>query len=94
MYARDHSGLRRDLIDWIDPLNDDGSSADPGDLVSVANLSPNRVFIRYQARTSGILTLTDSYSPGWTATVNGSPSEILSSQRCVSRRQDSSSRSL
>jgi Bacterial membrane protein YfhO len=69
--------LRREvLIDSGPELRNDHSTPDPGELMEL-RLSPNHVFIRYEARTAGILTLTDSYSPGWTATVNGSPSQIL-----------------
>jgi Bacterial membrane protein YfhO len=68
--------LRREvLIDSGSDLRDDRNAADPGDLTEL-RVTPNRVRIRYQARTAGILTLTDSYSPGWTATVNGRPSEV------------------
>ena len=69
--------LRREvLIDSGPELRNDHSTADPGELTEL-RLSPNHVFMRYEARTAGILALTDSYSPGWRATVNGSPSQIL-----------------
>jgi hypothetical protein len=70
-------GLRRDVVIDSGPAIEGAGSDDvePGELVDLQT-SPNRVRIRYQARASGILTLTDSYSPGWTASVNGTPTEI------------------
>jgi hypothetical protein len=40
-------------------------------------LDPNEVRVRYEAYTSGVLTLVDSYMPGWRATVNGRASPVL-----------------
>jgi hypothetical protein len=48
----------------------------PGELHSFS-LAPNTVSVQYQARTSGILTLTDSYAEGWHATLNGREVPVL-----------------
>jgi uncharacterized membrane protein YfhO len=40
-------------------------------------LEPNDVWLTYQAETSGILTLTDSYLEGWHAEVNGKELPVL-----------------
>lgn len=40
-------------------------------------LSPNEVQASFEAHTPGILTLTDSYSPGWRATLNGQEVPVL-----------------
>ena len=40
-------------------------------------LTPNDVRIRYEAHAPGILTLMDSYMPGWRATVNGRDAPVL-----------------
>ncbi len=48
----------------------------PGEVLSFS-LAPNTVRIKYQARTSGILALTDSYAEGWRATLNGQEVSVL-----------------
>ncbi|MBI3796724.1 MAG: YfhO family protein, partial [Deltaproteobacteria bacterium] len=48
----------------------------PGELLSFS-LAPNSVKVQYQARTPGILTLTDSYAEGWRATLNGREVPVL-----------------
>jgi len=48
----------------------------PGELLGF-ELTPNTVAIRYQAKTAGILTLTDSYAEGWRVTVNGQEVPVL-----------------
>jgi hypothetical protein len=48
----------------------------PGEVLSFS-LAPNTVRIKYQARTSGILALTDSYAEGWRATLNGQEVPVL-----------------
>jgi hypothetical protein len=71
------SDLRRHVVIDSDPeLRGDGVVDDPGKLTAL-QVSPNHVLIRYQANVAGILTLTDSYAPGWTATLNGQPAQIL-----------------
>lgn len=52
------------------------ADASPGRLVSL-RVSPNRVAIRYDAKTAGVLTLTDAYSRGWRATVDGRTVPVL-----------------
>ena len=69
--------LRRHVVIDAGPeLHSEAGTADPGRLIAL-QVSPNRVFIRYQANTAGILTLTDSYAPGWTATINGQPAHVM-----------------
>lgn len=70
--------LRREVVIDSGPAMEDSGShdAEPGELIDL-EISPNRARIRYTARSAGILTLTDSYSPGWRATVNGAPAEVL-----------------
>ena len=69
--------LRREVvIDAGSPMRGAGSEAEPGTLTDV-QITPNHARIEYSAQSTGILTLTDSYAPGWTATLNGRPSEIL-----------------
>jgi hypothetical protein len=48
----------------------------PGELLSFS-LTPNTVSLRYEARTSGVLTLADSYEDGWRATLNGREVPVL-----------------
>jgi hypothetical protein len=48
----------------------------PGELVSF-RLEDNEVYARFAAYTGGILTLTDSFSPGWQAFVNGQAVPVL-----------------
>jgi hypothetical protein len=48
----------------------------PGELLSFS-LAPNTVSLQYQARTSGVLTLADSYADGWHATLNGREVPVL-----------------
>ena len=68
--------LRREvLIDSGSEIRATGGTSDPGKLIEL-EISPNRVRLKYQANAGGILTLTDSYASGWTATVNGRASEI------------------
>ena len=52
------------------------SDAEPGRLTALI-LSPNRVNILYEARTAGVLVLTDAYSQGWRATLDGREVPIL-----------------
>ncbi|MBW1788672.1 MAG: hypothetical protein JRK53_18960 [Deltaproteobacteria bacterium] len=50
--------------------------AAPGRLIDF-RLGPNDVRIRYEAYTSGILTLMDSYMPGWGVKINGREAPVL-----------------
>jgi len=50
--------------------------APPGRLISL-RLSPNRVEIQYDARTLGVLTLTDAHARGWRARVDGREAPVL-----------------
>ena len=50
--------------------------AEAGRLVSLRVL-PNSVEIDYDARTAGMLTLTDTYARGWRATIDHRPSPVL-----------------
>ena len=69
--------LRREvMIDAGSPLRSSSAEIEPGELRDL-RIKPNRVRIEYASRSAGILTLTDSYAPGWTATLNGHATEIL-----------------
>jgi len=48
----------------------------PGEVLAFS-LTPNAVRVQYQARTSGILTLTDSYAEGWHVALNGQEMPLL-----------------
>jgi len=48
----------------------------PGELLTFS-LAPNAVRVQYQAQTSGILTLTDSYAEGWHVALNGREAPLL-----------------
>lgn len=48
----------------------------PGRLLAFS-LSPNEMRVAYQAGVEGILTVTDSFAPGWHATVNGRDTRVL-----------------
>ena len=50
--------------------------ADPGHLISL-RVSPNRVDVRYDARSSGVLTLTDAHARGWCVLVDGREAQVL-----------------
>lgn len=52
-------------------------AGDPPGTVEIASYAPEEVRVRVQARQTGLLVLTDAYYPGWTATVDGEPAEIL-----------------
>jgi hypothetical protein len=52
------------------------AGTDSGELLGF-ELLPNDVSIAYRAPGPGILVLSDSYSPGWTATVNQQPASIF-----------------
>jgi len=52
------------------------ATSEPGRLLSLRVL-PNRVEVRYDARTPGVLTLTDAYADGWTATLDGRAAPVL-----------------
>lgn len=69
--------LRRQVVIDSGPAMDGAGSdgKDAGELIDLRTW-PNRVRITYRAGSSGILTLTDSYAPGWRATINGSAAEI------------------
>jgi hypothetical protein len=49
---------------------------EPGRLLSL-KLSPNRVVLRYEARTPGVLTVTDAQAQGWRATLGGRETRVL-----------------
>src|SRR5262249_42273547 len=55
--------------------------ADVADVVAGRLLTivvrPNTVDLLYEAHTSGVLTLTDAFAPGWTATVGGQAVPLL-----------------
>jgi len=51
-------------------------SQPPGEILSFS-LAPNSVKVQYQARTAGILTLTDSYAEGWRATLDNHEVPVL-----------------
>jgi hypothetical protein len=67
--------LRREVAIDSGPALRGPSAVAAGNLIQL-RVSPNRVFVRYEAGAAGILTLTDSYAPGWTATVNDVPAHI------------------
>jgi hypothetical protein len=52
------------------------SDLPPGKVLDF-RLDPNDVYATFEAYTTGILTLTDSYSPGWQAFINGQEVPIL-----------------
>jgi hypothetical protein len=54
-----------------EPPPDSGSGA-----VEVVSYTPERVVLRADSDTPGLLVLTDAYYPGWEATVNGAAAEI------------------
>ena len=69
--------LRREVtIDTGSPLRSGGTEVESGELKDL-RIKPNRVRIEYTSRSAGILTLTDSHAPGWTATLNGHATEII-----------------
>jgi hypothetical protein len=47
-----------------------------GRLISI-RIAANEVDLTYEARTAGVLTLTDAYADGWTATLNGRDESVL-----------------
>ena len=65
---------------WIEagpPIGEGKPGIDsPGRLLEF-RLAPNDVWIEYEAHTQGLLTLTDSWSEGWRAEVNGEDVPVL-----------------
>lgn len=49
----------------------------PAARVHILSYTPNEVVVSVDAARPGLLVLTDVYVPGWRATVNGRPSEVL-----------------
>jgi hypothetical protein len=54
-----------------------GDGAQAGSGFRIASYAPDRVVITGAADTAGILVLRDMIYPGWTATVNGTPADIV-----------------
>jgi hypothetical protein len=46
--------------------------------VQVVDYRPNNVRLRVSAPSAGVVILKDSYFPGWSATINGQPTDIVS----------------
>ncbi len=55
-------------------LGDRGSPSMP---VPLAEYRPNGLRVAFQAPSPGLLVVTDSFFPGWQATLNGEPTEII-----------------
>lgn len=65
---------------WLveEPARESGWPADqPSGTLLAFRVEPNEVHAAFEAYTPGILTLTDSYSPGWRATLNGREVAVL-----------------
>jgi hypothetical protein len=61
-----------------DPLALDSSTGDPAqDQVEIIHYAAEEIVLRTMAGSSALLVLSDSYYPGWTATVDGRPATIL-----------------
>jgi hypothetical protein len=79
---KDIADLTRTVL--IDPLIDhdvrpqpDPDPSRPAGALREFHLSPNEVRIKYSAELPGILTVTDSFSDGWHAEVNGKELPVL-----------------
>ena len=49
----------------------------PSDQMTITSYQPERIETQIELETSGWLVLTDTYFPGWQATIDGQPTEIL-----------------
>jgi hypothetical protein len=78
----------RTRLDRFDPTTQavvespGGSAATPGAgaparTVTISSYEPDRVVVDVGAGAPGLLVLTDTYMPGWQATVGGRPAEVL-----------------
>lgn len=54
-----------------------------GGRAEIVEETPGRIRIRASSATGGLLVLNDSFAPGWTATVDGRPAEILAANYLV-----------
>jgi hypothetical protein len=68
--------------DWADRSTQPGASPGTARAMSPAatlllSYRPNSLIFRYHADRAGWLMVTDRWAPGWTATVNGQPREVL-----------------
>jgi hypothetical protein len=57
--------------DSLDALAADSAACRPGDRATIDHYSATRVTLRVEASCAGLLVLSDTYFPGWTAEVNG-----------------------
>jgi hypothetical protein len=66
------------------------TEAKPGSAARIVEYSPTQVVVDVEMKSPGFLVLTDSYLPGWQATVDGERSRLLTANfllRCVPVRE-------
>jgi len=64
------------LVDRLPPSGFSGTDSEGGSVDFLVD-EPERVVLRVHAPAAGFLLLADQYTPGWSATVDGAPADVL-----------------
>jgi uncharacterized membrane protein YfhO len=64
------------LVTVVEGTLDGAQAAEPGDYTEIVAYAAEQVRIHTKSANPALLVLSDSFYPGWTATVDGRPAEI------------------